>query len=419
MPLVSIIIPTYNRERLVQDTIDNVFGQTFTDWELIIIDDGSTDNTQAVLNKRYGDTIRYVYQENQGESAARNHGLGLASGKYLAFLDSDDLWSPIKLECQVAVLEAEHQVGLVYTRAYFINYEGLILRRLPDGHNQHTDTVTWADLVLDNVVAGGGSSATVRRECIERVGSFDERIRFGEEWDLWIRIARHFQVRQIAEPLCFYRLNPNGARTWAPRVDEAERLHLDHLAILYKAFRQCPNILDNREQLEAQAFARVYLKHAFVSYGLKRPEQGRQHWLTAIRLCPEYATNREVLWQQITNSVANFANVSAPNSQIGEAGEMLRCILSSLPAQVMPLRQDGERLFARILAELACLAAQNKDSYLARRCVLTCLRIDPGWIQNLGVLKILFTGGRHLWPQPIDWPALLNRARYRMDSAKH
>ena len=98
MPTVSIIIPTYNRQSLVQETIDSVLRQSLSDWELIVIDDGSTDETGAVLTERYGTSIRYVYQQNQGESAARNYGISLAQGKYVAFLDSDDLWLPNKLQ---------------------------------------------------------------------------------------------------------------------------------------------------------------------------------------------------------------------------------------------------------------------------------------------------------------------------------
>ena len=143
MPKVSVVIPTYNRQRLVQDTIDSVLRQTFGDLELIVIDDGSTDDTRRVLQDRYGTRIRYVYQENQGESAARNHGIALAGGEYVAFVDSDDLWHPQKLERQVEVFEADPGIGLGSTQAYWINYQGLRLRKTPDGQGRQGDTISW------------------------------------------------------------------------------------------------------------------------------------------------------------------------------------------------------------------------------------------------------------------------------------
>lgn len=403
VPTVSIVIPTYNRQRLVQETIDSVLRQSFSDWELLVIDDGSTDETATVLTERYGNSIRYVHQQNQGESAARNKGITLAQGKYVAFLDSDDLWLPNKLQRQVEVLDSQTEVGLVSTQAYWMSNEGLQLQRPPHGHDRASATVSWADLVLGNAIAGGGSSAMVRRRCFELAGTFDASIRFGEEWDLWLRIARHWRVYQIPEPLCCYRINPGGARTWAPRPDEVASLHLDHLDILKKAFADCPDVDSACEDLQGQALSREYLRTALVYYGLGNVEQGHEHWLTAIRHCPEYATDRDVLWQQITNAVAGYANVAEPGSRIRQAKGMLERIFSRLPEQVTALREHGNELTARILVELAFAAAQKKESKVARRCALESLVRDPRWIQNVGMVKILLTGGRHLWPKAIDW----------------
>lgn len=101
MPRVSVIIPTYNRREYVQEAIDSALAQTFTDYEIIVIDDGSTDGTSEALQARYGNRIHYEWQENQGESVARNRGIELARGEYIAFLDSDDLWHPEKLAKQI------------------------------------------------------------------------------------------------------------------------------------------------------------------------------------------------------------------------------------------------------------------------------------------------------------------------------
>ena len=410
MPVVSIIIPTYNRQHLVQETIDSVFRQTYTDWELIVVDDGSIDDTRGALGKRYGSSIRYIYQNNQGESAARNRGIAAARGTYVAFLDSDDLWLPSKLQIQVDLMDADANLGLVSTQSYWMNHEGLRLKRLPQGHEQATSDISWADLVLGNAIAGGGSTAMVRRRCFELAGAFDTSIHFGEEWDLWLRIARHFKARQISEPLSFYRINPGGQRNWAPRRDEAAKMHADHLEILGRAFDRCPYSACECKRLRALAYSQAHLRHAFASCGLGTTGQGYEQWLEAIKLCPEYATDHDVLWQRITDSVAGFASAYAAGERIDMARAMLERILYNPPAQVQSLARDRERLLARIMVELAFQAAQNKESCLARRCALESIVYDPSWIQNRGLVQILLNGGRHLWPDPIDWEQLLYEA---------
>ncbi|HEY5957340.1 MAG TPA: glycosyltransferase family A protein, partial [Polyangiaceae bacterium] len=124
MPKVTAVIPTYNRREYVQEAIDSIIAQTFRDYEIIVVDDGSTDGTREALPARYGERIRYLWQTNQGESAARNHALSLAMGQYIAFLDSDDLWLPDKLTKQVALLEQRQDIGAAFCQAWIINEHG-------------------------------------------------------------------------------------------------------------------------------------------------------------------------------------------------------------------------------------------------------------------------------------------------------
>ena len=403
MPKVSVVIPTYNRQRLVQDTIDSVLRQTFEDLELIVIDDGSTDDTRRVLQDRYGTRIRYVYQENQGESAARNHGIALADGEYVAFVDSDDLWHPQKLERQVEVSDADPGIGLGSTQAYWINYQGLRLRRTPDGQGRQGESISWGELILDNVIAGGGSSALIRKECLERTGGFDQSIRFGEEWDLWIRIAHDSRVHQIPVPLVYYRLNPFGTRSWAPRAAEAETMYREHLMIVRKAFEQPACLPAERAELEAQAHSRLHLRYALVNYGHGAVDLGSHYWQMAIDVSPEYATDRKVIDQTLVDYVTGFASVAKPHARLNAIEAMLDRVLSNLPGSVSTLRAERRTLLARCFAEMAFLAALNGETGLAHRCAYRCCAAAPEWLTNRGLLKILITGGRHLWPEPIVW----------------
>jgi glycosyltransferase involved in cell wall biosynthesis len=199
MPKVSVIIPTYNREALISRALDSVLAQTFTDYEIIVVDDGSKDRTQDVL-KAYEGKIKYLYQNNGGISAARNTGIKEASGQYIAFLDSDDYWAPEKLAEQVTILDKYSKVGIVYGRMPIINEKGENLGTKPNGvsgKNYQELLQVWGDLPT--------SSVMTRKECFNRLGFFDEDLPPMEDIDMWLRIARHYDLYEIeGKPLAYY-----------------------------------------------------------------------------------------------------------------------------------------------------------------------------------------------------------------------
>jgi glycosyltransferase involved in cell wall biosynthesis len=202
-PTVSVVIPTYNRVQSLQEAIQSVLDQTYQDFEVIVVDDGSTDGTNEMVKKMADPSghIRYIHQGNQGVSAARNYGIQEARGKYIAFLDSDDLFLPNKLEYQVGYLDNNSSVGLVHSS--FINV---------DVHNNEIG-ITKARLqghVYKKCLFGCAmmpSMVMIRSGVFEKVGRFDEELRIGEDTDLWIRIARHFKIGAISAPLVKYRVH--------------------------------------------------------------------------------------------------------------------------------------------------------------------------------------------------------------------
>ena len=208
MAKVSVIIPTYNCARYICEAVDSVLAQTFTDLEVIVVDDGSTDDTKERLDA-YRDCIRYIHQENQERSAARNTGIRNATGEYLAFLDADDLWLPHKLELQVPVFEQAPEVGLVYCWAYYIDASGQrihrrgenVLRSFEAGGN------VFETLLFDCVITAGGSSAVIRQDCIRQVGFFDEALTHVEDWDMWLRIAARYSVAVVPQALVCFRVS--------------------------------------------------------------------------------------------------------------------------------------------------------------------------------------------------------------------
>jgi glycosyltransferase involved in cell wall biosynthesis len=229
MDIVSVVITAYNSMDYLPETLESVLRQTFTDFEVLLVDDGSSDHIVQWASGLVDPRVRLISQENQGVSVARNTGIAHTQGKYVAFLDGDDLWEPTKLEKQVRCLEENPEVGLVHTWLTGI-----------DRHSKPTGRVicsqiegeVWQKIVEKNRVAC--SSAMVRRCCFETVGVFDKNLRFAEDWDMWIRLATRYHFAVIKEPLVGYREHSNSkSKKYASKLQ-------DFQTIIEKAFETAP-----------------------------------------------------------------------------------------------------------------------------------------------------------------------------------
>lgn len=203
MPKVSIIIPTYNRAKLLSEAIESALSQTYQDFEIIVIDDGSMDNTNEMIElyiKKHPQKVNYFYQVNKGLSSARNSGIRKARGEYIAFLDSDDRWLPNKLEIQMKIID-EEKVDFVYSYAY-VEIDGRMSTQFKPSApalNFYDLFVKGKSLVISTVV--------IKRDYIEKAGMFDETLRVAEDCDLWIRVLLCYKVKFIDTPLIIYRVH--------------------------------------------------------------------------------------------------------------------------------------------------------------------------------------------------------------------
>ena len=195
MPEVSVIIPTFNRAAWVVSAVESVLNQTFRDVELIIVDDGSTDETPEAL-ERFGSKITIVAQPNRGVSAARNAGIGFASGKYICFLDSDDIWKPRKLEIQLAVMNRNPEYKISYTDEIWIRNG-----RWANPKKRHRKYSGWIFPHLLPLCLISPSSVMIERSVLDDVGLFDESLPAGEDYDLWLRIGSRYPILFISEKL--------------------------------------------------------------------------------------------------------------------------------------------------------------------------------------------------------------------------
>jgi len=205
MPLVSVIIPTYNRSAFLRNAIRSVLKQTFRDFEILVVDDASAIDVARIV-EGFGDSrIRLLrHDRNRGEAAARNTGVLYARGEYLAFLDDDDEWLAEKLEKQVSVLSNESpSVGGIYTGFHVVDItdETILYTKIPS-----ISGTIFRELLRHNVI-GTPSTLMVRRACIERVGLFDGSIVYGVDHDLYLRIARYFAFACIPHPLVRYHVH--------------------------------------------------------------------------------------------------------------------------------------------------------------------------------------------------------------------
>ncbi len=195
---ISVIITTYNYGRFIAGAIESVLGQTHPPDEVIVVDDGSTDDTGATVAGYAERGVRYLWQANRGISAARNTGIRAGQGDLLAFLDSDDRWLPDKLARQLDHLARFPTVGLI-TGSEWQVYEGgrraYYVRREPVGATSY-----YPQILIENSI-GNASLLLIRRACFDRVGLFNEKVGLGQDWDMWIRIAHVFPIGVVAGPL--------------------------------------------------------------------------------------------------------------------------------------------------------------------------------------------------------------------------
>ena len=228
--LVSVIMPSYNTARYIQEAIESVLAQDYPHKELIIIDDGSTDGTPELV-RGYGDRVTLITQQNQGSAVARNAGLQAAQGEYIAFLDSDDVWLPGKLGDQVQHLERHPEIGMVFARWQIWK---------PDGNGHFPPLQDYAPALepapptplgivpersgwLYNRLLFSSLLHTItvmaRRSLIDAVGPFDTELKRGQDYDYWLRASRHTEIQQLDRVLALYRLHGEGCvRRW-PRVN--------------------------------------------------------------------------------------------------------------------------------------------------------------------------------------------------------
>lgn len=275
MPTVSVIIHTYNNEKLIGETIESVLNQIYKDYEIIVVDDGSVDGTRDALMP-YIQKIRYHYKENGGIASAKNTGISLSEAEFVAFLDHDDLWVPDKLQLQMECFSKNPQVGLVYAK-YASFRDGRELRTKPEkGYSGWI----FKELLSKSFIQT--STVVVRKECLDAVGPYDESFSLGDEYDMFLRISRRFQCGFVDKGLTRYRVHDSNASNNDFLFDN------ENLGVYKKIYDNFTDLDGEEKKILRKRIASYSMKVAEGLNSQGKLEESKKYKKEALRYLPFY-----------------------------------------------------------------------------------------------------------------------------------
>ncbi|MEA2552895.1 MAG: hypothetical protein QOJ65_1071 [Fimbriimonadaceae bacterium] len=283
MPRVSVLVTCYNHLRFLPAAYEGVLNQTYKDWEIITIDDGSTDGTREWLSQRSEPVTRMFNEKNLGTYGSINVALSHAKGEFIAILNDDDLWAPEKLQKQVELLDSHPNVGLVHTDGSFIDGDGKPMEGTPLGFEFprfETGDVLLGLVYQNKIIASG---AMARRECFDQLGGFNEEFFGSGDWEMWFRIAERWQVGFVPEPLTFYRVHGDNASHKLERIWRDDQMLREWIAAELDKI--------DKDRFPEQDLRRAKA-HNWACLGTVRalngnPAAGRKAYAESIHLAPE------------------------------------------------------------------------------------------------------------------------------------
>lgn len=371
-PRVSVIIPTYNRAGMVKESIDSVLSQTYPNIELIVVDDGSTDDTREIL-ATYGDQIVTVFQNNGGAGKARNAGLKIATGDLIAFLDSDDYYLPDKIRLEAEYLDAHPDADVVLCGFRFVDEElnSSIIYNDFDVSNL-VSQILWKDI--------GGlfppNLPLFRREILEKVEGFDERLKMREEQDFWLRIAlAGFQFRFIKEILCVSR---GGKHSKGRAIERVE----PYMMMIFEKVFSHPNLPAEIVRIKDEIYARTFL-HIHYTLCMSNPYSYEEKFSISKKYARQAFDNQKDISGWRTDTVDPFLYVV----QSLDFDQQERFLNDVLPETIHP--DVRSYLFAELHVIRAFQARDQKKRGEIIKNVLKAFRYNIKIVRHKGTLALL------------------------------
>lgn len=381
--LVSIIISTYNRARTISKAIDSVLAQTYPNFELIIIDDGSADNTGEVVAAYKDPRIKYKWVENGERSRARNIGIKMSQGKYVAFLDSDDWYLPNKLATQVPALEDNPHHGLVLGGWKVVDEAGKTLQSVRPWQWISTEPTLEEWLFASTATI---HSVLVRKDCLTRVNGFDEELFMSEDIELWIRLVQAgCSVIWTKEVVAAYVVHEkNSLRNW-PKVKQGKT------RFLKKIFSN-PKIKRKLSVTESEVLAQHHLSLAFEAIEADLPERSQQELTQAVEHNPSLvAQDGAELEKYIINHSQYFL--------VTHSIKFVEQFFENLPHSLSHIKQYRRRVLGKTWMSQAWRAHKKDDLKRVRYSIFQAIWYHPSCLKDRGILSMLFESllGRRIW----------------------
>ncbi|MGB3636849.1 MAG: glycosyltransferase [Rivularia sp. (in: cyanobacteria)] len=286
-PLISVIIPVYNGEKTIGETIHSVLNQTYRNIELIVINDGSLDLTLNITSGIKDARLKVFYYKNAGVCMSRNRGIERASGQFISFLDADDIWTPDKLEAQLKALQANPQASVAYSWVDYIDEYGEFFR---DGNHITINGNAYEKMLIQNVLENG-SNPLIRRQALINVGTFNHSLTLAEDWDMWLRLAKRYDFVTVPHPHVLYRTSSRSVSTNVLKMEKA------CLKFIEQAFDCAPV---SAQYLKRKSLANLY--HYLTFKSLESPS-GQKNAIIAMRFFKNVIQNDLTVilqWQTIS-----------------------------------------------------------------------------------------------------------------------
>jgi hypothetical protein len=381
-PTVTAVIPTYNRVSYLCQAIESALEQGYDNLEVIVVDDGSTDGTRMAL-AAYEGRIRLIYQEHQGVSAARNTAIAASCGEYVAFLDSDDVWLPGKLVCQMEFLVAHPEVGMVASHAMAIDLRGHPVSDTPLFPSQKEGWVSLETNVLRSPLPV--DTLIVRRSCLPKPLPFTRGVGFGEDWEMCLRVGARYPIWFIAKPLAGVRVHEDNVTALLARQKQVDlKLHC-RLGVIERVFPVLPGDRETLRLLRAKAEAGEYAEAAVASYANGAFDAATSRLGRAVALDP-------ATWQgeELVALTCNFAKQIFQKRGEGVALAFVEDTLGHLPSEIRERDRLARAVRGRTLIFTVGFGSlAQHDARKAVVYIVQGLAQQPCYVRNTGVLATL------------------------------
>lgn len=330
-PLISVIIPVYNGQKTIRETILSVLNQTYKNLELIVINDGSLDLTLNVVYSIQDSRLKVFSYAKSGVSISRNRGIEKASGQFISFLDADDIWTPEKLEKQLKALQANPQASVAYSWVDYIDENGEFFRH---GNHISINGNAYEKMLIQNVLENG-SNPLIRRQALINVGNFDPSLKFAEDWDMWLRLASCYDFVTVPHAHVLYRMSFSSVSTNVLEMEKA------CLQFIEKSFNNAPTSL---QYLKRKSLTNLY--HYLTFKSLESPS-GQKNAIIAMRFF------KNVIWHDLS--------VIIDWKKIFEVFFKVTMVILLPPKQYRYLKTKIKRIISRLNRERGLVSTRSNE----------------------------------------------------------